>query len=86
MRDDLPIVAGGNDVWTVPAVIVINVVHAFLMRLQAEIGNRAAEGPHLDRVIEAGRRESLWVFRVDRQRHNIMCVPLEDLPSIRIAR
>lgn len=78
---DLPVVACCHDIWSVPTMVVIDIIHPLLMRLETEVGNRAAEGPHLDRMVQTSRRERLRIFRIDRQRHDVVCMSLEDLPS-----
>jgi hypothetical protein len=67
-------------------VIVVDVVDALLVSLEAEIGDGTAERPDLDGVVETGGSEGLGVFRVDGESHDVVRVALEDLSSVRVSK
>jgi hypothetical protein len=47
--------------------------------LQSEVRLRLAKAPDLHRAIQRGRGESIRVFRVEAQMHDIVAVALEEL-------
>lgn len=53
-----------------------------LMSLQREIRRARPQTPYLDRAIQTRRSKSIGVLRIDRQAHNIMAVPFEDLHAL----
>lgn len=60
--------------------VVLDIVDALLVSLKAEVGDRTAQRPDFNGMIKTSRCEGLRVFRVDSERHDVVCVSFEDLP------
>ena len=78
---DSPVIASSDHVWFIAPIIIVDVIHAFIMGLQAEVRDRTSQRPDFDGMIQTSRSESLRIFRVYRQGHNIVCMAFEDLPD-----
>jgi len=78
------IIACGNEIGFIAAVIVIDVVDSLIMCVEGKIGCGGCERPDFDGSIETGGSECVGVLRVDGEGHNIMCVSLKSTDAFPI--
>ena len=78
------IVAGGNEIGFIVAVIVVDVVDPLIVGVKGEIGSRGCEGPDFDGSIETRGSKGVRVLGVDGEGHNIMGVPLKSTDAFPI--
>lgn len=74
-----PIVTSRDQVGLLTTVVVFDVVYTFVVRVEGVVGCMGAKGPHLDCAVQAGRCESVGVFGVEGEVHDVVRVTLEGL-------
>lgn len=77
---NLPVITSCHDIGLVTAMVVINIVDTFFMRLERKVGDRVSKRPDLNGMIQAGGRKCLRVLWVDGESHNVVSVSFKDLP------
>lgn len=77
--ENSPVITRSHDIRPITTMIVIHIIHPLFVRVQAKVGDRVAEGPDLDGVVETGRSERLGVFGVDGECHDVVGVAFKDL-------
>lgn len=60
--------------------VVVNIVDTFFVCFEGEVRDRAPKRPDLYGMVQTGGRKSLRVLGIDGESHNVVSVPLKDLP------
>lgn len=72
------IVASGNEIGLVAAVVVVDVIDSLIVGIESEIGGGGGEGPDFDGPIEARGGECVGIFGVDGEGHDVVAMSFKD--------
>jgi hypothetical protein len=73
------VVSAGDEVGFVGAGVEVDVVDAFFVGVEGDVGGGGGEGPDFDCTVQAGADEGVAVFRVEGEGHDVVCMAFEDL-------
>jgi len=71
------VVSRGDEIWFIACVIVVDVVDAFVVRVESVVCGGGGEVPDLDRAVKTRGGKCVGVFGVDGKGHNVMGMTLE---------